>query len=264
MSILPSLRWSFACVLLLGCTRGPAQAPRETEASAPSTTPSASAVRWFGELYAIMHEGRTEAAVKLADVLPGPHAWGVGALAGLAGEVTILDDVVWLARPSPDGNASISHGAIREVEEGLGAALLVVANVTAWDEVPVTTKVPWRELDAFLETELAARGEALDQPVPLRIEGRVVSLRWHVVDGSKMQAGAGHAAHAGSAVSGVLESTDAELVGFFSRAHQGVFTHADSYSHFHVITRDRAVSGHVDGVDLAPGTRLLVPRRAND
>jgi acetolactate decarboxylase len=138
---------------------------------------------------------------------------------------------------------------------------LVVANVSTWDEIPVIADVPWRDLDAFLESALAAHGAALDRPLALRLDGPVAALRWHVVDGSKLQPGGGHADHARSAVSGLLERADARLIGFFSRTHQGVFTHMGSRSHFHVITADGAISGHVDGVDLRAGARLLVPRR---
>jgi alpha-acetolactate decarboxylase len=268
----------FACaigwVAASGCTRDvapasaaqdasadPAPAPVEDASAASASSAASAQVRWFGALSAIMHEGRTEAAAQLADVLPGPHAWGVGALEGLAGEVTILDDRVWLARSKPDGTASISHGEIADADFAQGAALLVVANADAWDELPVSTNIAWSGLDSCLESQLIAHGEALDAPVLLRIDGPVATLRWHVIDGSKMQPGAGHAAHARSAVSGVLEQADAQLVGFFSRAHQGVFTHMGSHSHFHVVTRDGALTGHVDGVDLVAGARLLLPRR---
>jgi acetolactate decarboxylase len=208
-----------------------------------------------------MHEGRTQPVVRLAQVVPGPHAWGLGALGGLDGEVTIVDDVLWLARPMPDGTASITHGPIDTLDKEQGAALLVVANVAAWHELDVATAVSWQDLDTFLEGQLVALGHPIEAPVALRIDGTVASLRWHVVDGSKLEPGAGHADHARSAVSGVLERVDAQVVGFFSRGHQGIFTHAGSHSHFHVVTTDGKVTGHVDAMDLVPGSSLRIARR---
>jgi acetolactate decarboxylase len=215
-------------------------------------------VRWYGALHAIMHEGSTESAVKLADVLPGPHAWGLGALEGLNGEVTVLDDEVWIARPMPDGTATITRGELDGVDSKQGAALFVVANVATWQEVPVPSEVAWERLDSFLETELGTRGLLGDLPTALRIDGPVSALKWHVVDGSKLVPGTGHTEHARTAVSGVVPATDAKLVGFFSTKHQGVFTHAGSHSHFHVLARSPLVSGHVDRVELRPGARLFI------
>jgi acetolactate decarboxylase len=116
-------------------------------------------------------------------------------------------------------------------------------------------------LDAFLSERLRQRGVALDVPVPLRITGPVSELGWHVVDGSKLSAGAGHEDHARTATSGVLGADEVELVGFFSTAHQGVFTHRGASSHFHVIAREPLLTGHVDAVTLRAGARLWLPRR---
>jgi hypothetical protein len=250
----------FMCMLTAGCSQSSTSAaPSEPPSPPPAAESSPQVVRWFGALHTIMHEGRTESAVRIGEVVPGPHAWGVGALEGLFGEATVLDDVVWLARPNPDGTATVSRANLGAPDQSQGAALLVVANVAAWDELPITEPVAWSALDAFLESRLRARGEALSAPVALRIEGPVGSLRWHVVDGSKLAPGAGHAEHARTAVAGTIDRADARLVGFFSRDHQGVFTHAGSNSHFHVVVGDGLASGHVDAVDLQPGARLFVP-----
>jgi alpha-acetolactate decarboxylase len=218
-----------------------------------NSAPPPPRVRWFGALHEIMHQGRTAAAVRLADVVPGPHAWGLGALEGLNGEVTVLNDSVWLARPGPDGHASIEK--VTPTSEG--AALFVVANVATWREESITERVPVTELDAFLDKRVS-RSAGPGAAVALRIEGPVSSLRWHVVDGSKLQPGASHAEHARSAVSGILEQADAVLVGFYSSVHQGVFTHAGSRSHLHVLVESPLISGHVDAVTLEPGARLFV------
>lgn len=241
------------CVLALaGCNA-------EHSAGKSVAPPVASSpARWFGALHAIMHEGRTEAAVRLADVVAGPGTFGLGALAGLHGEVTVLDGVAWLARPRPDGTAEVRRADLAGADRDQGAALFVVARVASWHEIPLTNDIAWSQLDAFLGAALKERGHALDVPVALRVEGPVANLRWHVIDGSKLEPGAGHADHARSAVSGRFERIDAKLVGFHSTAHQGVFTHAGAHSHFHAVVEDPLTSGHVDEVTLLRGARLFV------
>jgi hypothetical protein len=260
--------WATVLVLALavvGCEKtAPVQKNPRTEsgerrAGRPSSAPHA--VRWYGALRSIMHEGQTQAAVRLAEVIPGPHAWGLGALEGLRGEATVLDDVVWLARPNADGTAEVRRGELDGADTTQGAALFVVANVESWAETVVQNEVPWGQLDSFLESAITAHGVGLDAPAAVRVEGAVAMLKWHVVDGSKVLPGAGHAEHARTAVSGVVERADARLVGFFSISHQGVFTHAGSRSHLHVLVESSRVSGHVDGVALEPGARLLIATR---
>jgi alpha-acetolactate decarboxylase len=250
-----------ACVVLVGCSKDD-ESPtsrRSSPAKPISAKLSAGpAVRWYGALRAIMHEGRTASAVKLAEVLPGPHAWGVGALADLNGELTVVDDEVWLARPMPDGSAAITRGQLGGADSEQGAALFVMANVAAWQEVAIVSDVSWEQLDSFLESELRTRRLLGDLPVALRIDGPVSMLRWHVVDGSKLAPGADQAQHARTAVSGVVPEAEAKLVGFFSMKHQGVLTHAGSHSHFHAVVLRPLVSGHVDGVELRPGARLFI------
>jgi acetolactate decarboxylase len=241
-----------ACILVLACCNA------DPSASKAVTPPVASPTRWFGALHAIMHEGRTEAAVKLADVVGGPGTFGLGALTGLNGEVTVIDGVAWLARPRPDGTAEIRRADLAGADRDQGAALFVVAGVASWREIPLADDVAWSQLDAFLGAALQERGYALDVPIALRIEGPVANLRWHVVDGSKLEAGADHAEHARAAVSGRFERADAKLVGFYSTAHQGVFTHAGAYSHFHAVVDEPLTSGHVDEVTLLRGARLFV------
>lgn len=224
-----------------------------TPPPAPAPAPE---VRHFGALRQIMHEGRTDAAVRVADVVPGPHAFALGALSELRGEVTVIDDVVWTAYPRDDGTAEVRTGAVDE-----GAALLVVAAVPSWREVVVADDIAADALDAEIERLASTAGVDTSAPFPVRVSGPLVDLRWHVVDGRKLQPGSSHAEHARTAVSGVEANVDGELLGFFSKAHAGVFTHHGSNTHFHVVLAARPLTGHVDRVAIGRGARVLFPGR---
>jgi len=54
-----------------------------------------------------------------------------------------------------------------------------------------------------------------------------------------------------------LKKQDAELLGFFSTEHKGVFTHHDSNVHIHVITADRKKMGHLESMAIKKGTARL-------
>lgn len=222
--------------------------------AAPPTAPVE--VRHFGALREIMHEGRTGPSVQLRDVVPGPHAYGLGALSGLRGEVTVLDDVVWLAYPRPDGAADVRRDA--GVDEA--ATLFVVASVARWRGVVLTEDVPPDDLDAAISKIAGEAGVDTTRPFPVRVVGPLADLRWHVVDGSKLAPGSSHADHARTAVSGTLAAVDGELVGFHSTQHQGVFTHRGASTHFHVVVAATNITGHVDGVGLRRGATVYLPQ----
>lgn len=239
--------------LLLACPRETSQA-----SDAPALEPPAK-VHWFGALHEIVAEQRTEARIRIADASSRPYTFGIGALSELRGELTILDDVAWISQARGDGTASVDSYRLHDAHEG--AALLVVTNVASWREVAVIEDVSSDELDAFLARQIEYMGIPTNQPVPVMVRGPLADVRWHVVDGTKTGAGADHASHLKGAVSGHIPaaSESTTLIGFFSRAHAGVFTHHGSFSHFHVVCPSPIVAAHVDAVALRIGAVLRVP-----
>lgn len=231
-------------------------------ACAPSGEPSAQGapaeaeVRSFGSLRAILHEGQTGPAVRIGDVVPGPRAFGVGALSELRGEVAVIDDAIWTSYPRDDGTIDVRPAGAEEQ-----AALFVVASVAQWQEATLDADVPDGEIDARIEALLRERGLDAEDAIPVQVRGSFRDLSWHVIDGRKLTPGGGHADHIRASVSGTLPTAEGTLVGFFSKHHHGVFTHMGSNTHFHVVLPDRPLTGHVDGVTLARGARVLLPAR---
>jgi alpha-acetolactate decarboxylase len=240
-------------VALAGCNDAPAGGRARAEALPGG--PRSPEVRTFGALRAIMHEGDRGSHVALGALVPGPHTFAVGALSGLRGEVTVIDDEVFRAYP-----ADSASGA--RVERGAGgeeATLLVVTRVRRWREVASPADVPFRELDRFVEETAKANGLDVEAPFPVRIEGELRGLRWHVVDGRRVPENGSHDDHVRTAVTGAADRMRARLVGFFSKKHQGVFTHMGSSTHFHVVSDDARATGHVDEVSIPRGARVLLP-----
>lgn len=194
-----------------------------------------------GTLREVMHGGSSEARVALHDVVK-PGVIAVGALAGLRGEVTVLDGNV-TASVVTDGEVVTTQAA-----GDLRATLLVHATVRGWRDIPVPGPIEAADLDRELERLLVAAGVDVEAPVPILVEGSFSALTWHVIDG-------GH----GSTTTITSSSPGpALLVGFFSRHHEGVFTHAGQRTHLHALVA--GATGHVDEVAVAAGATLRVPR----
>jgi len=98
------------------------------------------------------------------------------------------------------------------------------------------------------------------RPSPFVMTGRMADLRWHTIDGRRLVPGAGgHDAHANAAIREERAETSASLVGFYSDAHEGVFTHRGKRTHVHVVVREPLASGHVDHVVVPAGATLRLP-----
>jgi len=244
-----------------GCTKTATQgraseptAPRPAAAERPELLTASVTVH--GALREIMHKGRTDRRVDLAPLIGQAGTYGLGALEGLGGEVTLWDGQLWLSTPDGQGGAvSGRHDATTA-----GATLLVTSVVRAWQERPVTEAVSFAGLDAFIEREARAAGVNVTEAFPFRIEGSPTRLDWHVIDGSKIPPDAhGHAAHIRTAVRGTLTTGSVQLLGFYSPKHHRIFTHHDTNTHAHVIRAAPALTGHVDHVDMAAGARLFLP-----
>ena len=250
-------------ILLLGasCTKTATQvrSPAPAQPVALSTPePFTTAVTVHGALREIMHMGRTDRRVDLAPMIGRAGLYGLGALEGLGGEVTIWDGQLWLSTPDGQG------GAVAGRHQGTtsGATLLVSAEVDRWQERPISQAVPFDQLDAFIEREARAAGVNVAEAFPFRIEGSPTRLDWHVIDGSKIPSDAhGHEAHMRTAVRGSLTARPVQILGFYSPKHHAIFTHHDTNTHAHVIVATPAISGHVDHVDISVGSKLFLPAR---
>lgn len=215
--------------------------------AACSSAPQRPEVTVWGALREMMHEGRVEARVAIASVVK-PHVYALGALAGMRGEVTIVDGTPWVAV----GNATATAGPTTE-----SAALLVAATVPAWRSVAITTDIPFAELDARIEAYARAAGIDVETPFPFVVDGTLTSVSWHVLLGPPT---AGEHDHARNAITGTRDTLQGTAVGFFSKHHAGVFTHMGQRVHAHVVDPATALAAHADALSIRAGSTLRLPR----
>ena len=69
------------------------------------------------------------------------------------------------------------------------------------------------------------------------------------------------AAHQAIQIPFETRQSEATLVGFWSSQHHGIFTPMGTNMHAHFQTPDNKVSGHVQGLKLAHGLTLSLPKR---
>src|SRR6187401_546445 len=59
----------------------------------------------YGTIGQVVRQRDVAAKVELAEVLRTPHAFALGSLSDLRGEITIVDGTVWLSYPPPAPSA---------------------------------------------------------------------------------------------------------------------------------------------------------------
>ena len=211
--------------------------------------PAAPGLRTWGTFREALRDGRSEARIALEGLATG-HTIGVGALAGLAGEITIVDGETLVATSEP-GAATAN---VRAAGPGDHATLLVVDDVPEWRPYELGDVRSYDELEARIATQLQRLGCDPTAATPVRVRGKAPHLALHVIAGSCPFANPGGPPpwrFAGAA-------EHVELVGFYVEGAAGRLTHHDRTSHLHAVCD--AAMGHLDDVALT-GAVLLLPMR---
>lgn len=218
-----------------------------------------------GHFQRIVHSGHAAGQVALASLPQPPGTWGLGATAGMAGEIVQIDGRL-LVSPGSD-----AEGRVRPPLAGEQAALFASGRVAAWQDVVVPRDMDAARFEAFVLDQARALGLAPDQPFVFRVEGRFVELRWHVVTGEKAP-GRAHGAPArapnghANVVAGLRlfrqDGASGQLIGVYSGAAlEGVVSHPGERFHLHYADAAATLSGHVDRYGVAAGARLKLPLR---
>lgn len=201
-----------------------------------------------GEMRKVMREGRLQGIVDLDTISDKSSLYGLGPLEYLRGEILVFDGVSYLS--------TVVSETEMKVEEtyGIKAPFFGYANIEKWQEHPLPDNVRTiKQLEEYLDKEIPKSGD----PFFFKLSGKVESAKIHIVNlPPGMEVRSHKDAHQGL-VTYDIENQEVDILGFFSREHQGIFTHHGSYSHMHLITKDRKQMGHLDVVSFDEGRMKL-------
>jgi Alpha-acetolactate decarboxylase len=201
-----------------------------------------------GAMRRVMHQGKLDAIVRF-DSLTERGWYGLGPAVGLRGEVFLWDGEAWISRIDTVGQEHV------QIEPQAGAPFFVYAQVAEWQEYPLPDSV--KDL-ASLENHLATITAHWQKPFPFYLSASLDTLQYHVqnlAEGSIVRSP--EEAHRGQVNVG-LSGAEGRILGFFSREHQGVFTHHDTWMHLHFFSRDQQHLGHLDAAQIGEA-RLYLP-----
>lgn len=237
---------TLGCALVLGSTWGCAQRTVK--------------VRQYGEMHKVLSGGAAAAKphVTLAQAMKEPHAYGVGALPGLEGEITVLDGKAYIAR-SHAGGIRVDGPETRPTDS---AAMLTVAHVDKWNVFKTNKALDQQGLEKFIAKCARLDGLDVEKPFPFVLQGKVTDLATHVLNGAcPMRPGAKLAADEQPWRYQSNRPMQAKIVGFYAADAVGKLTHAGTSVHAHALFDFHGVTttAHVERMAVAPGATLRLP-----
>ncbi len=207
--------------------------------------------RW-GALKPVIMMGQDQGRIALSEIEGREHAYGLGALEGLAGEIIVLDGRIWHSHAGQEGLVTSDV-----VTPDLQAALLVIAEVPVWGHETRLEALSWNVLEDVIGTAVKAAGLDPQQPVPFLIEGDFEGVELHVINGSCPYR---HEEGAPEPTRSSMDSASGTLCGFYFEGEPGILTHQGQRLHLHALIRgEESQAAHVDAISLAPGCKLSLP-----
>ena len=210
-----------------------------------------SEVMFLGRVDAVM-KGDLSGNYSLDSIINVDNMYALGAMNGLSGEIQIYNGQDFSSVVERD-SVIVSSELAQE------AAFVVYSKIKNWKNIKVPLSVSNTEtLIGFFEYNEESE---LNTEIPFMflIEGEVEELSWHVIRHSTNDSLNSKMDHKSLAKSGIIEDQVVEIIGVYSRDHQGIFTHHGIPVHMHFRTADGMLAGHVDDVEFGPEMNLKIP-----
>jgi acetolactate decarboxylase len=189
-----------------------------------------------------MWKGELNAKIKLDTLLPQKGFYGLGPVENLAGEITVIDGISYVS--TIDANKQINV----KITNNVGAPFFVYAISKDFSSVELPDDVlNLKSLDDFLKINHDSASAYL-----FKLVGEIENAQIHVQNlEPNTLVTSPKEAHSGQ-VNFNLNSTNVEIIGFYSNSAHGIFTHHDTNIHTHLITEDKKYMGHCDDLNFNP------------
>jgi acetolactate decarboxylase len=242
---MPLHQFTFGLIALglISCSTPATESHSKDTASYPD-------IQVVGTMKRVMWNGELDSRIDLDTLANKNGLYGLGPQMGLKGELMINDGICYLSKVTADSSITVEKGY------AVSAPFFVYAHVNKWEEEELPANI--KSIQA-IEIYLEQQTKAMKRPFAFKLVGKIKKAVIHIQNlptGSKVSSP--EEAHQGQ-VDYRLENENAEIIGFFSTNHQGVFTHHDSYVHMHLITADKSKMGHLDEIEI-DSMKLFLPK----
>lgn len=190
----------------------------------------------------------------LLDTLDRTHLFGLGPVAGLKGELLILDGKIYSSTRS-------DNGLLNKQDQVNKASMLVYCYAKEWEKITVNVSIGnYAELEKIVAGKATEYGYDISVPFVFRIEIIPGQADYHVID---WKDSVSHTAgnHKLFAYNGTIRQKKINVLGFYSERDHGIFTHHSSNIHVHLVEDETGLVGHLDDIRSKGEWVLYLPSR---
>jgi acetolactate decarboxylase len=221
-------------------------------------------VEHYGSQKTIFDTGKAEGRVPLAAMSGANGAFGVGAVAGLDGEITVYEGKPFVTKVRGSG-FTMDHG------HDHAAIFAVWTKNTQWRDEPLPNDIKtYLDLQRHVKARAAAAGIDMAKPFPFLLTGVPAELKWHINVDLTEGKPVSRELFAKSKANYVMKNQPVDIVGFYSEKHPGIFISAYAPAikekdvknaiHIHLVTKDGKSAGHIDDLTFSGGMTLRLPK----
>jgi acetolactate decarboxylase len=195
------------------------------------------------------------ATVQLDSLTTKPNLFALGPVDNLQGEITVLNGTVY--------TSAIANGKIvSSVQNKARAPFLAYAYVPEWQLYEMSVKITnQKSVEQLVDSIGEIHGYNDNDAFPFLLESTWQQIDFHIIMRDTTEEKHSHESHNKAKVKFHREKTAATLLGFFSRHHEGVFTHRGQFVHVHYLREDHKETGHLDEIQHFGNIKLYLPVR---
>lgn len=199
-----------------------------------------------GALKNVMRDRQLQGMIQLDTLSPKKGLYGLGPLSFLTGELMLYDGKSYKSQSSSDSTMIVTRSFNAE------APFFVYTRASQW--TPLSLDQPISNI-TDLQRMIDKATTSTVEPFVFTLSGKIEYARVHIQNLSEDHEPP-EDLHSRQ-MNFTLHNKQVKMVGFFSRNHQGIFTHHDSFLHIHLITADEKIMGHLDEVEFKPEQMTL-------
>lgn len=208
-------------------------------------------VKTAGKAMDVMKGTSLENNISLDTILK-PGMYGLGPYDNLQGEITLYNGIPFVS--------TVENGKVKmRIDSNAKAPFFVYSHLN-YRKVKETVR--WKRVEDIEHSVRRIKqyyNIPEDDAFPFIIEGEFAKIKLHIIMRDTDEASHSHEAHQKAKVSFEYKNIEGKLIGFYSKHHQGVFTHKDSRIHVHFLAADGSVTGHLDDIRHQSGIRVTFP-----
>lgn len=208
-------------------------------------------IKIVGAMKNVMWKGELGSSIDLDTISDKKGLYGLGPVSYLTGELLINNGKSYISKVTSDSTMTV------EKTFDTSAPFFVYGNVTEWNKIELPSDVKTiQDLKKFIDDKTTE----FKRPFAFKLIGQVSSAIIHIQnlpEGTNVSSP--EEAHQGQTNYNIANE-DAEIIGFFSTEHKGVFTHHDSFLHMHLIIKDESKMGHLDELEIGE-MKLYLPNK---